>query len=89
MARETVVDVWCVVATPYRKSVPMVRKGKKSRRVSGEKGLGRLSVARLGSRVEMYTQTEGGPCLKVEVTWSDFSAAENADGGVKVALPHS
>ncbi len=45
--------------------------------MSGEKGLGRLSVARLGGRLEMYTQVEGGTCLKVEVTWADFAAADD------------
>ncbi len=77
MTRDTIENVWCVVATPYRKDAPLVRKGKQSRRVSGEKGLGRLSVARLGERLEMVTQTKDGSCLQVEVTWSDFAKAED------------
>lgn len=77
MTRDTVENVWVVVATPYRKSAPVVRKGKKVRRVSGEKGLGRLSVARLGERLEMLTQNKDGLCIRVEVSWSDFSTASD------------
>jgi signal transduction histidine kinase len=77
MTRRTIEDVWVVVATPYRKSTPIVRKGKKTRRVSGEKGLGRLSVARLGDHLEMFTQTKSRSCLKIEVAWSDFSSASD------------
>lgn len=77
MTRETVENVWMVVATPYRKSTPFVHKGKKSRRVSGEKGLGRLSVARLGEHLEMLTQTKDGQCIRIEVAWSDFTLASD------------
>jgi signal transduction histidine kinase len=77
MSRDTVENVWVVVATPYRTTTPIVRKGKKTRRVSGEKGLGRLSVARLGERLEMLTQTKDGPCIRIEVAWSDFSSASD------------
>ncbi len=77
MTRETVENVWMVVATPYRKSTPLVRKGKKTRRVSGEKGLGRLSVARLGEHLEMLTQAKEGQCIRIEVAWSDFTTASD------------
>jgi len=77
MSRETLVNVWCVVATPFRKGTTIVRKGKKTRRVSGEKGLGRLSAARLGDHLEMLTQAKDGPCFRVEVAWDDFSGASD------------
>ena len=46
MTRETIEDVWCMVATPYKDRNPVIKKGGKVRRVVGEKGLGRLSAAR-------------------------------------------
>src|SRR5258707_11232797 len=53
MDRKTIKDAWCVVATPYRQDNPIASLGKKTRRAAGEKGLGRLSAARLGQRLRM------------------------------------
>jgi len=75
MDRATIEDVWCVVATPYRLQNPTVSEGKKIRRVAGEKGLGRLAVARLGDRLDMLTQASEGTCWHVTVDWSDLADA--------------
>lgn len=69
MGREVIEDVWAVVATPNKLDNPKARRGRKQRRVVGEKGLGRLSVARLGSRLEMVTQAKDEPCWEVFVDW--------------------
>ena len=53
MTRAAIEDVWCVVATPFRKDQPLAGDTQSPRRVTGDKGLGRLSAARLGSRLEM------------------------------------
>ncbi len=79
MDRAAVENVWCVVATPYRADHPVSRKGSKTRRTAGEKGLGRLSMARLGSRLEMLTQAKGQPCLTVEIEWTSLSQASSLD----------
>ena len=79
MDRAAVENVWCVVATPYRADNPVSRKGSKTRRTAGEKGLGRLSMARLGSRLEMLTQAKGQPCLTVEIEWTSLSQASSLD----------
>jgi signal transduction histidine kinase len=79
MDRAAVETVWCVVATPYRAENPVSRKGSKTRRTAGEKGLGRLSMARLGSRLEMLTQAKGKPCLKVEIEWTSLAEASSLD----------
>ena len=73
MTREIIEEVWCLVATPFKEQNPLVTSGKKVRRVAGEKGLGRLSVARLGERLHMITQSPGFPCWEVNVNWSDIS----------------
>ncbi len=75
MDGDTIESVWCVVATPFRAESPVSRRGSKTRRVAGEKGLGRLSVARLGARLEMLTQARGGPCLRIDVKWPALAKA--------------
>ena len=77
MSRETIEDVWCMVATPYKDSNPVIKKGDKVRRVVGEKGLGRLSAARLGNRLSMLTQAPQSPCWEVIVDWSDVSQGDD------------
>ena len=77
MSREVVENEWCVVGTPYKKKNSVVRKGGKTRQVTGNKGLGRLSVARLGNRLVMLTKTSKSPCWEVKVNWSEVSEAED------------
>lgn len=69
MTLDELSNVWAVVATPYKLLNPIASKGRK-RRVSGEKGLGRLSTARLGNRLELITRAEKSPCLRVELDWN-------------------
>src|SRR5712664_2967813 len=56
MTRQIIEEVWCLVATPFRAEETKSRRGRESRRVTGAKGLGRLSSARLGKRLEMLTK---------------------------------
>jgi signal transduction histidine kinase len=77
MSKEIIENVWCVVATPYREENPYAMCGRRQRRVAGEKGLGRLSVARLGDRLHMLTQAPGEPCWEVEVNWSDVAVGND------------
>ena len=77
MTREILENVWCLVATPHKELNPVVKSGNKERRVSGEKGLGRLSAARLGERLHMLTQAPGNPCWEVNVNWSDISQGDD------------
>lgn len=63
MTKDVIEDIWCIVATPFKEDNPFVKRGTKKRRVSGDKGLGRLSIARLGDRLHMLTQAPGsGRC---------------------------
>ncbi len=77
MSRNTISDVWCVVATPNKHLNQKSVKDGRVRRVSGEKGLGRLSVARLGQRMRMWTQQKNGPCYEVSVDWTSISGEEH------------
>jgi signal transduction histidine kinase len=77
MTRDTLENIWAVVATPYRSKHPSETRGVFTRRSSGEKGLGRLSAARLGGRLEMVTKAEGEPCWLVKVNWSNLSEQDD------------
>ena len=76
MTREVIEKEWCLVGTPFKKKNSIVTKGRKKRRVTGNKGLGRLSVARLGNRLAMFTKTSDSPCREVTVDWAKVSEAE-------------
>lgn len=47
------------------------RKTPKGRVVLGEKGLGRLAILRLGSKISLYTQKKGETCLKLSLDWGE------------------
>jgi signal transduction histidine kinase len=79
MDRNTVINSWCMVGTPYKADETSVHKGKKSRRVTGEKGIGRLSAARLGKTLRMYTKKIDEPCYRVDVDWEQMANATSLD----------
>jgi len=80
MNRSTIAEAWCTVATPFRQSHSIAKsKGKQDRRTSGEKGLGRLSAARLGTRLDMVTQSNGDTCWTLQVDWDRLAASGSLD----------
>lgn len=88
MDRTVIEDAWCTVGTKYRLENPTAKRpGRRNRRTSGEKGLGRLSAARLGSRLEMLTQTEKGKCWKVQVDWDQLARADSLEQCVATITP--
>jgi signal transduction histidine kinase len=79
MNRDTIENVWCLVATPFRHNNPYSVSNKKKRRVSGEKGLGRLSVARLGAKLSMLTKAKDEVCWRVELDWGNITGADSIE----------
>ena len=77
MTSEIIETSWAVIATPYKQKNPTVKRGGEVRRVSGNKGLGRFSAARLGSKMAMRTQSESGSCLQVIIDWNSFLNSSN------------
>jgi signal transduction histidine kinase len=77
MTKTIIEDVWCMVATPFREQNPLSKKDEKVRRVAGEKGLGRLSVARLGDSIHMLTKASDSSCWEVTVNWYDIAGSDN------------
>ena len=85
MSREVIKEVWCVVATPYKIHRRTVGHGDGRRRVSGDKGLGRLSAARLGDDFRMLTRERGCPVWDVRVRWTAFAEVSDvSDGAVEL-----
>ena len=80
MDYKTIRDVWCVVATPFRHKNPVSSKPGRSRAATGDKGLGRLSAARLGRSFEMTTKTTSGSPLKFSLSWDDMFGADDTAG---------
>ena len=72
----TIRDVWCVIATPFKKTQSPSKTGESGRTVTGEKGLGRLAAARLGSKIEVTTRMQGGDVLGFSLNWNDLLATE-------------
>ena len=77
MTQKIIDEVWCTVATPYKETNPFVKNGNKTRRVSGAKGLGRLSVARLGKSLRMITKASETESWEVNVNWNDIASADS------------
>lgn len=81
MSRETILNAWATIATPYKKKNPVVERivdGKKKRRiVSGNKGLGRFSAARLGDEMIMTTKSGNSEALRAYFNWKLFENVEN------------
>ena len=77
MTKEIIESVWCVVATPYKADNHYIQSIDGRRRVSGEKGLGRLSAARLGPRMRMLTRAAESPCYEVNVDWKQITNSVN------------
>ena len=80
MTREVIKDVWFTVATPFKENNKSIIIDNTKRKVSGEKGLGRLSTARLGELLEVYTKTKNDGCWKITLNWSEITDSNTAGG---------
>lgn len=86
MNQDTIVNVWCEIATPFRQKRPISKSIRNSRAVTGEKGLGRLSSARLGRKLRVITRTEGSPVLGFSLDWDDMVKVDDlADAAFDVS----
>ena len=86
MDHDTITDVWSVIATPFRKRRPVSTIGRRARSVTGEKGLGRLSAARLGQTLDVITRTPDGPVLRFSLDWEEMQGVDDlADATFEVS----
>jgi len=77
MTKDVIKNSWAVIATPYKKRNPVIKRNGKIRRVSGNKGLGRFSAARLGRFLEIITKGASGECIYAQIDWNKFTNSGN------------
>lgn len=80
MTEDTIRSAWATIATPFKKKNPTISRvvdGKKRIRVvTGNKGLGRFSAARLGKVMSMITKSDSDQCIEARFDWDMFDQAE-------------
>lgn len=80
MTPETVRNVWFVIAHDHKEKQlkSRIRTGK-GRLPLGSKGLGRLSVHKLGNKIDLITRAEGEPEVVVRIDWNAMMRHEFLD----------
>jgi len=87
MTSDIIETSWAVIATPYKETNPTVTRDGKVRRVSGNKGLGRFSAARLGGAMHIWTKNDNDSCLYAKMDWDSFMKSSNIrDCGVTIKV---
>lgn len=79
MSKNIIVNAWAVIATNNKARNPYVERDGKVRAVSGNKGMGRFSAARLGSKLTIITKTKAEGCYKIELDWEEFNSARSIE----------
>ncbi|MFN4202418.1 MAG: ATP-binding protein [Tabrizicola sp.] len=77
MSPDVVENIWLVIAHDHKEKELKARtRTAKGRLPLGSKGLGRLSVHKLGNRVTMVTRAKGCPEVVVKIDWNEIIANE-------------
>lgn len=81
MDEDTLRNVWMVIATDFRakQRAKSRRSPKFNRYPLGEKGLGRLSIHKLGRSTKLVTRVRDGTELVMEIDWDAVESAEELD----------
>jgi len=73
MDEVTIREAWFMIGTPFRQKRSIEKGiGEQVRAVTGEKGLGRLSSARLGSFIQVITRKRRRQPLEFSLDWDDL-----------------
>jgi len=77
MSEETLISKWMRIGTTHKSEVGV---SKKSRVYTGAKGLGRLGIDRLCSKIELFTKTEKESTItEVVINWGKYSTEKSAE----------
>ncbi|MBA9084940.1 signal transduction histidine kinase [Fontibacillus solani] len=75
MALDDIKERWMVIGTDNKKGVNYTAKG---RPINGEKGIGRFSVDRLGSKLKLISRKENSnQTISLEFDWGEFEDKSN------------
>lgn len=77
MTKDVIVNAWAVIATNNKVRNPFIERDGQKRAVSGNKGMGRFSAARLGSKLALLTKTVAEGCYRIELDWEMFNNANS------------
>ena len=72
MTRQVIKEVWAVLATKHKVKNPLIERDGKIRKVSGNKGLGRFSAAKLGNTMDIWTKSPDDGFLKIKINWKNL-----------------
>lgn len=75
MTKDVIVNAWAVIATNNKVRNPYVYRDGMARAVSGNKGMGRFSAARLGGKLCLITKTKSEGCYRINLDWNMFNSA--------------
>lgn len=79
MTKDIIVNAWAVIATNNKLRNPYIERDGKIRAVSGNKGMGRFSAARLGTKLSIITKTKEEGCYRIELDWNNFNTAHSIE----------
>jgi signal transduction histidine kinase len=80
MSIDIVKDIWLVIAHDHKeKSLRHQSRSPKGRLPLGSKGLGRLSVHKLGNKIEMVTKSSNCQEVTVKIDWAEMISHEFLD----------
>lgn len=79
MDKDTIQNIWLKPGTNNKRVlVDNLHRTKKFKRLPlGEKGVGRLGVHKLGSKIEIITKSEGNKEIYFSINWNDFERLWN------------
>lgn len=72
MDKQTIENDWATISTTCKVNQKEVYRDGKTRIVSGNKGLGRLSASRLGNKLTLITKKRNQPIYQTTFVWNDF-----------------
>lgn len=77
MSPDTIRDVWLVIAHDHKEEkLKRQERTEKGRLPLGSKGLGRLSVHKLGNRIQLTTRAAEHPEVVVTIDWNELISKE-------------
>lgn len=77
MNKHLIENVWLVVGTDNKKK--NLEPNKCGRIPLGEKGIGRLSIHKLGNRINLISKTENDPEVELLIDWNSLNSAKTID----------
>lgn len=77
MDKSTIENVWLVVGTPNKRD--NLYKNKCGRMPLGEKGIGRLSVHKLGNKITLFSKSKNDNEVELFIDWNKLPDAERIE----------